>query len=341
MGRYLARREGAAIFDLMQGFIASQVLVALVDLGTLRQLLDRPCRAAELGLSAGIPAARMETLLRAGVAVNLLRQCRDGRFAVTRRGAAILGVPGLEAMILHNRMLYSDLTDPAALLRDPTSSSLSRFWPYVLSGGTGVEGPDAARYSELMAGSLGLVAEDTLRSVPLRNIRHLMDVGGGSGAFLIAALKRAPMLEATLFDLDEVIPAARLNVAHAGLEDCVTFHGGNFRRGRLPVGADAISLIRVLYDHGDDVVSDLLRRVYAALPPGGRLVISEPMAGEIRPDRATDLYFAFYTLAMGTGQVRGSRRIAELCKDAGFQRIHRPRPYRSFVTSVVIAVKQS
>ena len=37
-----------------------------------------------------------------------------------------------------------------------------------------------------MADSQALVAEDTLRLVDLSGIRRLMDVGGGTGAFLAA-----------------------------------------------------------------------------------------------------------------------------------------------------------
>ena len=337
LARGFARRDGAEIFDILQGFVVSQVLSALVDLGLLRRLFEAPARVGQLALGLHIPAERLEVLLRAGVALRLLKQQRDGRYALARRGAAILGVPGLEQMIRHNRAFYTDMADPETLLRGKGTTELAQFWPYVY--GAGVEQVAAGRYSDLMAQSQVLVAEDTLRQGPLRGISVLMDVGGGSGAFLEAALRRSSGLSAMLVDLPEVIPAARDRFDHGNLQGRVTFWPQSFRDGALPGGADAVSLVRVLYDHDDATVEALLARVFDALPPGGRLILSEPMSGGARPDRATDVYFAFYTMAMGTGRVRSAERLGALCRAAGFGRIHAPRPRRSYITSVLTCVK--
>jgi demethylspheroidene O-methyltransferase len=332
-----ARRDGAEIFDILQGFVSTQALVALVELGVLRRLMDRPENAGQLGFATGIATDRMEILLQAGAALGLLRRRRDGRFALARKGAALLGVPGLEDMIRHNRAFYSDMADPEALLRGERDTELAHFWPYVF-GAAGEVAPDvAARYSTLMARSQVLVAEDTLRAVSLKGVTRLLDVGGGSGVFLSAALRRYPRLEGLLMDLPEVVPTAKTALGEAGLSSRVELTGGSFREDALPAGADAISLIRVLYDHEDATVRALLAKVYGALPPGGRLVVSEPMAGGDRPERAGDLYFAFYTMAMGTGRARSQARIAELCAEAGFTDIRTPRPYRPFITSVMTA----
>ncbi len=112
-----------------------------------------------------------------------------------------------------------------------------------------------------------------------------------------------------------------------------------FRTGPLPEGADAISLIRVLYDHSDETVTDLLAKCYAALPSGGRLIISEPMTGGTHPTRAGDAYFALYTLAMRTGRTRSAYEIKSLCHAAGFEDVKTPAARRPFVTSCVEARK--
>jgi demethylspheroidene O-methyltransferase len=105
----------------------------------------------------------------------------------------------------------------------------------------------------------------------------------------------------------------------------------------LPRGADTISLVRVLYDHSDDTVSLLLKRVHDALEPGGRLIVSEPMTGGDRPERPGDTYFAFYTMAMGTGRTRSAAEIARHLKDAGFRSVRPVRTRRPFVTGIVVA----
>ena len=330
--RRVARAEGAAIFDIMQGFVASQVLMALVEMRLLHRLAEGPATPATLAAGCGAPAARIAVLVQAGAALGLLRRRRDGSFALGRRGAAFLGVPGLEEMVRHHRVLYADLADPAAFFRGETDPELARFWPYVFGAGAATDPEAAARYSRLMADSQTLVAEETLAQVPLAGITHLMDVGGGTGAFLRAVRARAPVIRLTLFDLPAVVAAAALP---ADVERV----GGSFRDDPLPVGADAISLIRVLYDHADPTVAALLAAVHAALPPGGRLILSEPMSGGAKPDPQTDVYFSVYTLAMQTGRTRSADEIAGLLTDAGFVSIRKYSPQRPFVTCAITAQK--
>lgn len=333
-----ARREGEALFDIVAGFVHAQVLVALVELDLLAALRDAPERPELLARRTGLPLQRMEALLRAGIALGLLERVGGGVQA-SARGAAVLGVPGLADMIRHHGAFYRDMADPVALLRGEVETELSRFWPYVF-GAAAVEAPEVARrYSRLMAESQAMVAEDTLATVSLRGVHHLMDVGGGTGAFLIAVGRARPGLRLTLFDLPEVLAEAPARLAAAGLGGRVATVGGSFRDGPLPGGADAISLVRVLYDHDDATVAQLLARVHAALPPGGLVLVSEPMSGGARPARPGDVYFAFYTMAMGTGRTRSQAEIAGLLAAAGFTDIRCPAPRRAFVTSVVTARK--
>ncbi len=338
--RGTARREGEAMFDLVAGFVHSQVLMALVELGVLDSLRDGPLTVKALAHRHRLSADRMEILARAGSALDLL-VLKGERVALTRRGAALLGVPGLQAMIRHHRVLYRDLENPVAFLRGETRPELAGFWPYVFGPGAEIDPEDAERYSDLMADSQALVAEETLRAVSLRETKALLDVGGGTGVFLAAAAKRNPQLKGTLFDLPAVAGQAAARFARDGLADRLTAVPGSFRTDPLPTGADTISLVRVLYDHSDETVESLLTAVFAALPAGGRLIVSEPMSGGDRPDRATDTYFALYTLAMGTGRTRSAARIAELLRGAGFTAIRGHRTHRPFVTGVVSAVRPS
>ncbi len=325
--RPFVRREGAAIFDLVSGFVQSQMLRALVETGAIAALVEAPATAAEMAPRLGLAPDRADMLLRAGAAMGLL-SLRRGRFRATARGAALVGVPGLVDMIAHHDILYRDLADPVAFLKGETEPELARFWPYVFGGGAGAEA--AERYSRLMADSQVPVAEETLAQVDLSRAVHLMDVGGGTGAFLSRALAARPGLRATLVDLPEVLKGVPPDLAAR-----VALHGTSFRDGPLPRGADTASLVRVLYDHDDATVADLLARVRAALPGGGRVIVSEPMTGGARPNRPGDVYFATYCAAMGTGRARSAERIAEMLRLAGFARTRAHRPRRAFVTTVV------
>ncbi|MEM9318667.1 MAG: methyltransferase [Pseudomonadota bacterium] len=325
-----ARRDGQALFDLVAGFAYSQALHATVSLELPDRLANGPKSSQTLALETGFDPAAMQRLCQAASALGLLSRGRDGRFRLARLGAALRGVPGLQDMILHHDILYRDLARPEAFLRGETEPELAGFWPYVFGAGAAADPEQAARYSQLMTETQTLVAEETLKSVDLGRVSVLMDVGGGTGAFLRAALDRHEKLQGVLVDLPAVKAPPHPRMIHRPCD---------FQSEPLPEGADAISLIRVLYDHRDEVVAALLAKAHTALPAGGRIIISEPMSGGVSPTRSGDVYFAFYCMAMGTGTVRDAARISDLLREAGFSGVEIARMDRAFVTQVVTAVK--
>lgn len=334
----IARKEGEALFDLVAGFAQSQVLYAVVELRILDQLKDGPKTLDDLFAHVAIPKERLHILMQATAALGLVAN-RRGAYRLTSRGAALLTVPGLVQMIRHHDVFYRDLSDPVAFFRGDVKTELAEFWPYVFGAGAAVD-PDVTRtYSDLMADSQRLVAEDTLRTVDFSKSRAVLDVGGGTGAFLTAVGQRHRGPALHLFDLPAVVPGAQSRFRGAGLLDRVQVHPGSFRDDPLPAGADTITLIRVLYDHADATVAALLGKIYTALPPGGRLVVSEPMTGGQNPTRAGDVYFALYTLAMQTGRARSQAQISECCQSVGFVDVQTPHAPRPFITSVVTARK--
>lgn len=337
--RRLVRSEGEAMFDLVAGFCHSQVLYTLVVLEIPKALLAHELTLSALAQRGRMPQDRMAVLLSAAVALGLIKRRKTGLYALTTRGAALAGVPGLAGMIAHHDVLYRDLSDPVSFFRGEVATELADFWPYVFGAGAATDPESAAKYSRLMADSQSLVADDTLATVDFRGVGRLMDVGGGTGAFLAAVGAVYPKLEMTLFDLPAVVPAAQDRFTSAGMIDRVLIAPGSFRDQPLPHGADMISLVRVLYDHSDETVAELLAAVHAALPQGGRILISEPMTGGNAPHRAGDAYFALYCMAMRTGRARSADRIAALLQQAGFGGIRMPKAARPFITSVVEGVR--
>lgn len=336
--RRIVRREGEALFDLVAGFCHAQILQAFVKFDMPAMLLEREMTPAQLSHTTGVPTARMEVLLNGAAALKLIKRKSTGLIALRPRGAALAGVPGLQGMIAHHDVLYRDLSDPVAFFRGEVETELADFWPYVFGAGGATDPSVTARYSQLMSDSQSLVAADTLDLVDMRGVKHLMDVGGGTGAFLAAAAARHDDLKMTLYDLPAVAPAAQTRFDGLGFGARLQIAPGSFRDDPLPEGADMISLVRVLYDHADDTVRDLLRAARAALPVGGRLMISEPMTGGDSPARAGDAYFALYCMAMRTGRARSADQIKALLSEAGFTEITAPMSRRPFVTTVLTGV---
>lgn len=333
--RRASRVDGERLFDLVSGFAYSQTLLACVELRVLDHLRDGPMTSDQLSALTNLPSDKMEILCQAAAALDLLQRRPEGQYRLARLGAATLGVPGLKDMIAHHAVFYRDLIDPVALLRGETQPELAEFWPYV-RGETAKEipGQQAVKYSDLMAQTQALVAEETLRTVDLSGITRLMDVGGGTGAFLRAVRAVHADLDLALFDLPPVVAEAEASLEGHQIEPL----SGSFHEA-LPKGADAISLVRVLYDHSDETIDALLAKVFDALPSGGILLVSEPMSGGASPTRAGDVYFALYTMAMTTGKARSPETISGMIEAQGFDSVKVYSAPRPFLTSCITARK--
>ena len=333
----IARRRSHELWDLTAGFVHTQVLLACVELDLFERLAAGPRDPADLAAELDLPVERAGRLFDAAVSLGLMER-HGGLYRLGQLGAAYRGVPGLGEMIRHHAMFYRDLADPIALLRGETETELARFWGYVGGRRTHALKPEETEpYTRLMAATQAMISAEVLASYRFSRHRHLMDVGGGDGSFLRAVAGRAPDLRLTLFDLPSVAAEGARRFAEDGLEGRAEALGGDFFADPLPDGADAISLVRVIYDHDDSAVLRLLARVRAALPPGGTLILAEPMAETPGLPRVGDAYFNFYIMAMTHGRPRSARRLAELLRESGFTRIRTHRTRRPFLTGLMTA----
>ena len=324
--RPIARRRARALFDLVAGFVYSQVLLACVRLKLFEVLAEGPQTTAALAARLALPPDGMQRLLAAAASLDLVERRRDGRYGLGTLGAPMVGNRAIAAMVEHHAALYADLSDPVALLRgEAGGAELARYWAYDEAQVSAAPDPAAAervrRYSALMSASQPLVADEILDAYPLARHRCLLDVGGGEGTFLAAAAARAPALKLMLFDLPAVAARAVERLASQGLAARTTVTGGDFRRDALPMGADVATLIRVIHDHNDPQALAILKAVHRALPAGGTLLLAEPMADTPGAEPIGDAYFGFYLLAMGRGRPRSAAELTGLLHAAGFGQV--------------------
>ncbi len=318
--RRIARRRARSLFDLVAGFVYSQVLVACVKLDLFQILSHGPQVASALSRRLNLSMDATERLLAAAVSLQLVERRSHHRYGLGVLGATMVGNKPIAAMINHHAALYADLADPVALLRGlPSTTHLANFWPY-----SGAMAPEilqddhVSEYSSLMSESQPLVAHEILNAYSFGKHRRVLDIGGGEGAFLLKVAAAAPHLDLVLFDLPAVANRARQRFAEAGLANRSIAVGGDFLADALPQGADLVTLVRVVHDHDDARVLLLLQAIRKALVPGGTLLIAEPMASTQGAEPMGDAYFGFYLLAMGRGKPRSFAQLSQLLKLAGF-----------------------
>jgi demethylspheroidene O-methyltransferase len=85
-------------------------------------------------------------------------------------------------------------------------------------------------------------------------------------------------------------------------------------------------------------VVEIFARIRRAMAPGGALVIAEPMSGVPGAELVSDVYFAFYLLAMGSGRPRSPAELERLLRAAGFASFRRFATARPMLASVLAAI---
>ena len=303
--RPVARAKSRELFNLLAGFSYSQVLYACVTLRVLEHVGQHGISLSDLANKTGLTENKTDTLVRAAVALDILNRDK-ANIILGPHGAALLGQPWIMRFVEHHKYFYRDLEDPVALLHGKAApAGLRSFWTYD-------EGEsDKKAYSDLMAASQEAVSQQILGAYNFSKHKNILDVGGGSGAFLQAVGARYPQINLNLFDLPGVVKLAAQNQK-------LKTHGGDFRTDNLPKHMDLISLIRVVHDHDDDVILAVMRNIRSACLPTTTLIIAEPFAGTAANAKVTDAYFNLYFAAMGQGRTRSPSEIATIAAKAGF-----------------------
>jgi demethylspheroidene O-methyltransferase len=339
--RWVTRRRAAQLFDVMAGFVHSQVLLACVRLNVFELLRDQPRTLEQLAQHARMSAPAMQRLMQSAVAIRLIEMRGENSYGLGALGAPVAADPGLRLMIEHNAVLFDDMRDPLALLRDEMQPHMQAYWPYMNGDNPqGWEAEKVDRYSELMSASQRFVIEELLASYDFSVHRQVLDIGGGKGGWVLALAHKVPSLKLNLMDLPPVAALAAERMDKAGVSNRVTVHGGSFISNALPAGSDLVTLVRVAHDHPDAVVKALLSKIYQMLPSGGRLLLAEPMAQPPGEKPVGDAYFHFYLLAMGSGRLRSPEELRSLMLSAGFESVEQVSNPMPLHTRLLLAQKR-
>jgi demethylspheroidene O-methyltransferase len=321
--RSISKTRANDVFDLMAGFVYSQILLACVQVNLFQKLADGPKSQEELLALIPLPVKGLERLLLAAESLELLELRSNQRYGLGRLGAPMVNNDAICSMILHHAALYEDLRDPLSLLRgELRKKHLEQYWPYITEQDEELkslsDSEKVSEYSKLMSDSLPLVADEVIEAYDFSKHQQHLDIGGGQGTFLRLVAPHAPKLRMQLFDLPGVANLAQEQFQQNPINNNVECVGGNFFEDALPKGADIITLIRVIFDHDDTRVLKLLKKIRETLPQGGVLLIAEPMANTPEIPAMGQAYFGMYLLAMGRGKPRSTKDLKQLLTLAGF-----------------------
>ncbi|WP_405435371.1 methyltransferase [Streptomyces avidinii] len=310
------------VVRLAFGSMAAYTLRAAVRLEVVELIGDGPRTAAEVAVGAETAHQPMARLLRALTALGLLTEDAPDTFSVTPAGA-LLGSGHPDSLASFVRMF----TDPAIV----------RAWEHlessVRTGETAFDsvfGTDffshLARHPELSTdfnAAMSQVASETAAVLPrafdFSRFASVTDVGGGSGTLLAAVLEAHPSLAGVVFDTADGLAEAAKTLTRYGLEERCSLTAGDFFQS-VPQGSDVYLVKSILHDWTDAQAVTILRHCRQVLPPGGVVLIVEPVLPEVVRAEGEVTYLSDLNMMVNVGGRERSRAdFEEVCRRAALR----------------------
>jgi precorrin-6B methylase 2 len=171
----------------------------------------------------------------------------------------------------------------------------------------------------------------------LQDVQTFLDLGGGAGTNSIAFCKAYSHVQGTIFDLKQTLVLTERVVKEAGLQDRISVHPGDFNTDSLGGQYDLILMSDILHYQGSETNAALVKKCFAHLRPGGRLIIKDRFLDESGTGPAWVTAFAVHILInTEKGQCYKTSEAMEWMQVAGFSPVEELEK-----TAVVQGVKLS
>jgi SAM-dependent methyltransferase len=292
-------------------FWTSRAILTGADLDVFTHLDGEPLTAEQVAVRIGSNPRATDRLLDVLAALGLLEKEKNlfslspkGRLLSSRRPETML--PAL----LH----YSDLWQ-----------SWSQLTTVVIEGKPAKRADDEMSEKkrkafigamDVVGRDLSIMIADAFDATPFK---CLLDIGGGSGTYTVAFLRKNAHLKGVLFDLPPVIAIAREKLRAERLSDRVSLVSGDYYRDTLPSGCDLALLFAIIHQNSSAENLDLFTKIYGALDPGGALLIRDFVMdpSRIRPTRGALFALNMLVNTLG-GDTYTFAQIREGLEKAGF-----------------------
>ncbi|MFX0091900.1 MAG: methyltransferase [Candidatus Hodarchaeota archaeon] len=258
--------------NLLRMYIASAALGAALELGLFWRLAERPLGVKEVSQKFNIPFDRCQRWLEVLAGLELLEQ-RGKTFSPSSiTYSTILETYSQESWAFiaqEARVRYPAGTNLTLHISHPASVWVAQ----------GLEPPNwftqiinSPKYAERFIRTLYDLhqpfAEKLAQTLDMTAVKHLMDLGGGSGVVSLALLNHYSDLTAVVVDIENVCSIGREIANESHMVDRIIYYAADFLRDNLPTGFDMVLMCDV-----GPYTEELFSKLRGTLNEGGRLVI--------------------------------------------------------------------
>jgi 2-polyprenyl-3-methyl-5-hydroxy-6-metoxy-1,4-benzoquinol methylase len=307
------------VFDMMQAHQRTAALKTAIDLDIFTAVGAGPGDVASIAKHAKA-SERGIRILCDFLVINGVLAKEDGKYKHTPTSAAFLDPRSPACMASVAQFLTApELLEPFARLTDVVRDGRT-----TLAGDGTVEpdNPVWVSFAENMAPMTGPLA-GPLAAVALEGNTgpvSVLDIAAGHGLYGIEVAKQNPHAQITGLDWAAVLQVALRNAEKAGVKDRYTMLPGSAFDVEFGGPYDVVLLTNFLHHFDKATNVGLLKKVRAALKPGGRVATLEFVPNE---DRVSPPMPAAFAMTMLTSTADGDAytlsELSAMYAEAGFK----------------------
>jgi ubiquinone/menaquinone biosynthesis C-methylase UbiE len=307
------------IMEMTWGFAPPLILEAAMRNHVFDVLDKGPCTLEELAKKTETSPRGLRAICNALVGLNLLTS--DGtRYSLAPESAAFLvsTKPAFQGGLLHHisRQLIASWMNLADIVKTGTPPKR-----------VDVQGEGAAFFVDLvedifnMSAGAAMAFADSVAD-RLSKPNRVLDIAAGSGVWGIMLAKKSPSVSVTAVDWSPVIPVTKRVATRHGVGDRFNYVEGDLNEVAFGSGFNIATLGHILHSEGPVKSQKLLKKVHAALAPGGTIAVAEFIPNDDRQGPPMPLIFAVNMLVNTTdGDTFTMKEISGWLTAAGFVNI--------------------
>ncbi len=293
-------------------FMKSRVLFTAAELDIFTKLAGFHYTAAELARDGGWDERATTRLLDCLTALGLLTK-EGSRYHLTEASQTLASnhPATIRPMILHLNHIWRNWSNLTDVIRQGQNDDLHKI------------GDWGGEVQEAFIGAMHVIgrelAEEIAAAYDAGAFKKLLDIGGASGTYTMAFLRRQPQMRAVLFDFAPVLTLAKERLAQEGFLDRVELVAGDFYTDELPGGCDLALLSAIIHQNSPAQNVALYEKINRALVPGGVVLIRDHIMDETRTQPPAGAMFALNMLVNTPGgDTYTFPEVAQTLTAAGF-----------------------
>lgn len=309
-----------AILEIAQGFYVTRAIGVAADLNLAELIQNSKRSISELAQLTNTYEESLYRLMRMLASQGIFIEEKNKFFANNRLSKSLLDQKNsMRHMVIHqingiNWNMFEELGYVVKTGNNAAQKILGMdVFEYL------EKNPDKNEiYNQAMTNSSLMLSYAILSEYNFKNVKKIIDIGGGQGILLSMILHKYPEIEGVVFDLPHVVEGAVKIAEEHGVENRLETISGNFFE-YIPKNGEMYLMKSIIHNLSDHQCIQILKKIQAVMPQNGKILIVEPIIENNNKYSFAKLYDIQMLVGRNGGKERTKQEFKEIISQSGLK----------------------